>query len=433
MRVKVVCVGDELLDGRATDTNSTYIGGECAGAGARVMATYVVPDDVEAIENAVRAAAADADLVVVSGGLGPTLDDVTRDALARATHAVLVEDPGARARLEAKLTRAGRALDPINARQALFPAGADVLPNALGTADAFSASVGGARVVCLPGVPRELHGLFERFVRPTLPGAARPTWSIAAAGLAESRVAQRVEALGLGDAFAVSWLASLGLVRVRLSHDDPAALAEASARVSEALAPFALPGRASGVAEAVRDRCDAEGLRVVTAESCTGGLIAAALTELAGSSTFVEGGVVSYANAAKHALLGVDPALIATHGAVSGEVAAAMAAGALARSGAQAAVAVTGIAGPGGGSDEKPVGTVWIAAQGPRGAALGHFGFGDRGRATVRALTVTAALRMLERTIAGAAGDLAGYSGLRRLWAGDGGEQIWANPHVTSG
>jgi nicotinamide-nucleotide amidase len=355
-------VGHEVLDGRVQDTNAPRVGALCRSRGLTLREIRTVPDELDAIATAIRDLARIADLVVISGGCGPTTDDLTREAMARAAGVPLVEDPGTVARLEAFFAGRGWPMPANNLRQAAFPAGARILQSEVGTADACLLTLDGTPVVSLPGVPREFEALLAQWVVPMLPevpARARRSWCLMGAG--ESAVGAAVEGLGLPPALAVSYRASWPTVHVELSTDadgEQRLLEEAGARVDDALAPWRIGG--SDPADALIRGLTAQGMRVALAESCTGGLLAAALIERPGASAWVERGWVTYANAAKVEALGVPWQLIETAGAVSGEVAAAMADGALARSMADMALSVTGIAGPEGGSADKPVGTVWF-------------------------------------------------------------------------
>lgn len=415
MRISLLCVGDELLDGRVLDTNARYLGQRLAEFNQRLVSIRTVGDDEATIGAAVIAAIAECDLLVVSGGLGPTRDDVTRQAIAAAANVELLEDPGAKQRLQAFYTSRGRVLDAINQRQALVPDGATLHPNLLGTAEPFETKIGAAAVLALPGVPREYTAIIDAVVLPRITGSSAVTHTLTFAGIAESRVAAWVESFGGAYRATISYLADFPYVRLRIRADDDAEIAALREHVAGLGAAWLLPSPARSAAEAVRDRCASRRRRIATAESCTGGLIARELTELAGSSRFFERGVVTYSNEAKTELLGVDAELIVRDGAVSATVAAAMAEGLLARAPVDAVVAVTGIAGPGGGSDEKPVGTVFLAASSAEGTVVIAAFFGGRTRTMVRELTACLALRLLELQIDGDPMTLANFAGVRSM------------------
>lgn len=419
MRIALLCVGDELLDGRVLDRNAAWIGQNLANRGLRLRTTRTVGDDVPEIAGAASALADTHDLLIVSGGLGPTLDDLTREALAQATHCRAVETPEAFARLEAKYARRGRTLDPVNRRQAAIPEGARLLPSDVGTADAFALRLNRCRVVALPGVPRELHALFEQYVAPDLPAFEMHSAALTLFGVAESRVGALVEALEPDPGVRISYLAQFPWVRVRASG-PPHLTHEIDAVVGglrRNAARFSLPGPARTAAEALRDRLVADGIRVAVAESCTGGSLARDLTDLPGASGWFDRGVVTYSNAAKTELLDVSEGLLAEFGAVSQQTAVAMATGLRARSGVEATVSVTGIAGPAGGTPQKPVGTVWFAACSAVGTSSLQARFVDRDRDEIRVLSSAMALRLLERHLAGQVDDLRDAIGVVEVWA----------------
>lgn len=360
----MLCVGDELLDGRIADLNAQHLGAYGARVGWSLAEVRFVDDDPERIADHVRTMTASPTILVVSGGLGPTSDDRTREAVAAAVGVPLEEDDDARERLRARFEAWGVTMADTNLRQAAFPAGARVHPSAHGTADAFVVERGPSRIVCLPGVPREFNALSAEI----LPGfgyeaAPRERAFLTVIGIGESSVAERIEALPLPDAVALSYLANWPIVRIGVSapegHEDT--VEEARTLIAEQLSSHRTPGDALTLPDALGAVLRARGATVATAESCTGGLIASQITDTPGASSYFERGWVVYANSAKTDALGVPSALFDTHGAVSAPVAAAMAHGARERADADVAVAVSGIAGPGGGTAEKPVGLVYLA------------------------------------------------------------------------
>lgn len=413
----LVAVGDELLSGRTVDTNSAWLGRALATAGAPVLRRFTVGDNEPDIMEVLGAALSVADLVVVTGGLGPTHDDRTLDAVARFLGRPLEVDQGILDTLRNRfLSRGYVEFPPNNARQARVPRGAEVLPNARGSAPGLMLEADGRWVVLLPGVPGEMETLMDREVLPRLHrrlgGRLRPVHArvIRTTGVAESVLAGRVEAvIGRGDwgPVAVAFLPRTTGVEIRLTAqeegDGGAGVVESLLEEAERrLAPlvdgyrYAGPDLVDDVAEALQEG----GVRMATAESCTGGLLGKRLTDRPGSSAWYVGGVVAYDNAVKSGLLGVDPGLLDVHGAVSEPVARAMARGVAERLGVEVGVAVTGVAGPGGGTEEKPVGTVWMAVQvGERGSAtLARF-TGDR--RDVRERSAQGALHLLLRVLEG--------------------------------
>ena len=401
-RAAFVAVGSELLRAQRVDTNSLLAVRLGAGCGLTFVEKRVVEDDEAAIAAAVSELARRVELLVVSGGLGPTADDVTREGVARAFGLRIGRHASLEHALEARYRHSGRAMPAIAARMADVIEGAEVLPNPQGTAPGQLIEFEGCTIVLLPGVPREFETIFATHFVPRLARAGHTAVrTLHLAGVYESQVEERVSHLYAAHGReAITILAGKGVVDLVLtaSGDGAEVRLAAMERDFAAVAGDDLFGRDSDTLAAVvlallRER----GWRLAAAESCTGGMIGALLTSVPGSSDVFVGGVVAYSNELKHNLLGVAEELLGAHGAVSAEVAAAMADGAAAL-GAECAVAVTGIAGPAGGSEEKPVGTVHISVRTPlvRRTLSRRFP-GDR--AFVRELTANVALDRLRRAI----------------------------------
>jgi len=370
---RVLAVGDELLSGVQLDTNSSWLAGELARHGLVTLGAEVVRDDESAIAAAVRRALGEAELLVVTGGLGPTLDDVTRHGVAAAFGRELDLDESALADVRAWFARRKVAMSDTNQRQALFPRGATVIPNRHGTAPGFRLEAGGRAVVVLPGPPRELQGMWKDEVLPWLAASGRarpplPVRSFYLFGLSESLFAERAGAWMEREAeplIGVTAREGVLSVTLRAVSAEPARLAALEARAAEVRARFSdeLYSESDWELERVLvEALRARGARVALAESCTGGLVQALLTSVPGASAVFRQGWVTYSDEAKQASLGVARATLATHGAVSRAVAEEMALGAARLSGAELTLAVTGIAGPDGGTPEKPVGLVWLAS-----------------------------------------------------------------------
>ncbi len=404
----ILAIGDELTLGQTLDTNSPLISRRLSELGVVVIEHATVEDDLDRIAATIARLASESDLLVITGGLGPTADDLTRDALARAMNDQLVRDEAALSRLEAWFARKGRSMPERNRVQANRPSRGRCVTNEHGTAPGIAAELGPCDVWCLPGPPRELVPMFEREIAPSvrpLPGRVIRTRTLPTFGLGESIVAERLgELMDRARNPMVGTTASKGVVTCRLRYDargtdDDAtrALDACEASIRDRLGPAVLRtgGASESLVEVTAELLRARGDTVCTVESCTGGLLGAALTELAGSSAFYAGGFVTYTNDLKTRLAGVDPETLAAHGAVSAPVARAMALGGLERTGADHALGITGIAGPGGGSDSKPVGTVWIARASAAGSTdIRRFVFsGDRD--AVRAWSWRTALGML--------------------------------------
>jgi nicotinamide-nucleotide amidase len=418
MRVEIVAVGTELLLGDVVNTNAAWLGQKLAAAGLDVRRTVVVGDNVPRIAEAIRAAAVDADAVIVSGGLGPTEDDVTRDALARVAEVELFRDPDAEENIRASYAAAGRVEVPLVAlRMANLPLGATPLGNAAGTAPGVRMEVGDAVVYLVPGVPVEMGEMVSSYVLPELiTRAGEPAVLVSrvlhTVGLGEPAVAERLGALFArlerpdGDGrVTLAYLASRGQVRVRLTVK--AATREAAL---ERLAPVEAEARSllgdvvygvdGDTLDAVVHRLlAARGATVTVAESLTGGLLGGALTAMAGSSATFGGGVTAYTEDVKASVLGVPGELLALHGPVHPDVALAMAKGVRERLRGTYGLATTGVAGPEEHGGHR-VGTVHLAVVGPDGSDVDSLLLhGDR--EGVRERAVIAALDLLRRHVIG--------------------------------
>ena len=412
-RVAVVAVGSELLTLGRTDTNSPHICAAVQRAGLVISSTTVVGDDLDDLTDALRHGLARAELVICTGGLGPTDDDRTREAATTVVGLPMHEDAGVLVAIRERFGRRGLTMPEINRRQALVPAGATIVPNPRGTAPGLWIPAGPRAVLLLPGPPREMEPMLEHalvaHIAPRWGGGLTVQRALVVAGRSESWVDERAQPIygpWRNETMPVSTtiLASLGTIELHLSchGDDAAAMARrldaGVAALAEGLGADVVSRDGHSLEQTVGELLMARGWRVALAESCTGGLATTRLTEVAGSSAYVDRAVVSYSNAAKVEALGVPEALLAAHGAVSEAVAAAMAEGMRARAGVDVAVAITGIAGPGGATAEKPVGLVCFAVAGPRGTEVWTARFtGDR--AVIRSLAATTALDQLRRFI----------------------------------
>jgi nicotinamide-nucleotide amidase len=402
-RVGIVATGDELSNGSAVDTNSAAIAQRLFELGFEAERFVVLGDDEDALAATLLDLASRCDAVVVTGGLGPTLDDVTRAAAARAAGVDLVLSERSLEELRAWFAARSRNFPASNERQAWFPRGAKILANPHGTAPGFACEIGGALVFALPGPPREMQPMLEADVVPRLlhlRGAVAPrAATLYLFGLAEGAFADlcgpwmaRTEDPLLGVT------ARGGVLTARIvARGDEAAFAprvEAfRARFAEWIFSEEDPDPAFALGRVLLEKK----FSVAVAESCTGGLVAEKLTRVPGISAVFDRGFVTYSDRAKTELLGVDPALVRAKGAVSREVAEAMASGAAKSAGARLAVSVTGIAGPDGGSEAKPVGLVWFATA-RDGATVAHERrFGVRGRELIREFAANTALDLVRR------------------------------------
>jgi nicotinamide-nucleotide amidase len=411
-RAEIIAAVSELLTPHRLDTNSLYLTGRLNELGVVLAGKCVVGDDRRAMAEVFGQAIARADLVIVTGGLGPTADDVTRDAVSEVLGRTLEENQEILTAIRQRFDRRGLKMPEVNRRQALVPSGAVVLANAFGTAPGLLLEADGRMVVLLPGPPRELRPMFETHVEPRI--AARTGGRrvlrrvIKITGRSESQVEELAfpvySTFGTSDApVETTILAAPGQIELHVSAagSDVTALArtleDAVARLEVAVgsAVFSTDGRS--LEAVVGAGLKARGWRIAAAESCTGGGLLSRLTDVPGSSAWVQGGVIAYANDVKVEQLDVPATLIAAHGAVSEPVAQAMAEGVRRRLRADVGVAITGIAGPDGGSTEKPVGTVVIATSGPNAGVRSFLFPGDR--EAIRRFATTAALEMVRQTL----------------------------------
>ncbi|MFH2005311.1 MAG: nicotinamide-nucleotide amidohydrolase family protein [bacterium] len=369
LRVTILIVGDELLAGEIADRNGPFFAEQLTGRGFRVQEVRILPDETDTLTDAVRGALAHSTLTVVCGGLGPTSDDRTTEAVALALGRETVRDEDAWQHIRGIFGMRNIEPPPGNEKQAFIPTGAEVLPNLRGTAPGYLVTEGASAIAVLPGPPRENRPLFTDVLLPRLADLSGDaplleTRVFRVFGLPESEVGSRLRGVEARfPALRFGYQARFPEILVKIRHDTatrgPAEAAAGALR--EALAPHLYVEGDTTLPEVLGRSLERRALRIVTAESCTGGLAAKLLTDIPGSSAWMERGFVTYTNAAKIELLGVDEALLADHGAVSEPVAEAMLAGALERSPADVGVAITGIAGPTGGTADKPVGTVCIA------------------------------------------------------------------------
>jgi len=412
MKAELLAIGSELLGPLRAETNSLWITERLLDAGIEVTARTTLADDLALVESAFRAALARADVVIATGGLGPTADDLTREGAAAALGRALRRDEAILEALRARFARFQRPMAPTNAQQADLIEGAEALPNARGTAPGQIVEQDGRVLVLLPGPPGEMKPMFDEQVLPRLRARAgasrvvrRRVLKIAAMG--ESDVDQRAAPVyGRFENPKTTILGAAGQVELHLvARGDDEADAERRIETLAVELRAALPGRffsedGRELPEVVVALLRERGQRIGLAESCTGGLLAARLTGVPGASLVLERGFVTYANRAKVEALGVDPALLERHGAVSEEVAAAMAAGARRVAEADVGVGITGIAGPDGGTVEKPVGLVYVAIDGAAGSRVRRAVFpGARDR--VRHQATQVALEMVRRGILG--------------------------------
>ena len=410
----IIAVGSELLTPDRTDTNSLFLTRELNELGVSVRYKMIVGDERDDLAHALRTAIPQADLVVVTGGLGATADDITRETVASVFDLPLQENAGVVSALRDRFAARGLEMPDINRRQALIPKGAVALGNDHGTAPGLFLEHEGTLCVVLPGPPRELHPMFREVaaarLAPHSGGRGIFRRVLIVAGRTESHVEEAAQPVysrwrGRSPAVHTSILASLGQIELHLSTAGTGAaeadrvLTAATAELAEVLGTNLVSTDGSPLEGVVGRLLVQRESAVAVAESCTGGLIASRLTDIPGSSAYVHSGWVVYSNEAKTQLLGVDPQLIADHGAVSEPVAEAMAVGARQRAGVEYALGVTGIAGPDGGSTDQPVGTVYIALVSPNAVSRVRRLQLPGERERVKCQASQAALDMLRRVL----------------------------------
>jgi nicotinamide-nucleotide amidase len=417
MRIEVVTVGDELLLGYTLDSNAAHLARELAALGVEIVRRSTCGDDAATIAETVREALDRTGAVITTGGLGPTSDDLTKPSIAVLFGREMVLDEEhldwMRRRWAARWPE--RPMPDANRQQAMLPEGARKLVNHHGSAPGiWLEDERGRWVAMLPGVPREMRGMLADTLMPLIADRVGDVQRVVrsrtlrSTGVAESRVAELVATIpgGVG-AVELAYLPTVDGVDLRVTVRNlapdaaDARLEEAAARLRSVLGDAIYGEGDADLAAVVLDLCRARGITVGMAESCTGGMLGERLTAIPGSSDVVRGGIIAYANDVKRSLLGVNSGALDAHGAVSEPVVRAMASGARKLLGVDAALAITGIAGPGGGSAEKPVGTVWIALdlRGDVEAVLLRL-WGDR--AEIRQRSAQGALNLLRRALLGA-------------------------------
>ena len=408
MKIEVINTGTELLLGNTLNTHGAWFGRELFMLGLRISRQTTVPDG-DAIRESLEESIARADAVIVTGGLGPTSDDLTREITAEVLGLQLITDEAALRSLEGFFALRGRAMVEANLKQALCPVGADILPNPNGTAPGIYVPPrlngrSNCAVFLLPGPPRELYPMYHAEVAPRLRAlggidSIHEALVLKFTGVGESDFHQGIDArLAEVPGLEYGYCAHIGEVDLRLIG-SASAMETGRLIALEYFAPFLISDDGASMEKTVVRLLKAKGMTFATAESCTGGLIANRITNVPGSSEVFTHGFVTYANEAKTGMLGVPPEDIEAHGAVSEVVARRMAEGALRASGACIAVSVTGIAGPGGGSEEKPVGTAWIGLA-ARGAATEAFRiYHPRNRKDFKLATSQAALEAVRRKL----------------------------------
>ncbi|MBM3450198.1 MAG: competence/damage-inducible protein A [Armatimonadetes bacterium] len=411
VRAEIISVGTELLLGQITDTNATHICQRLAEAGVAVFYRQTVGDNQARVQEAFRNAWQRADLVLFTGGLGPTEDDLTKESVAAELGVPMVEHQASMRHLEAYFARRNRTLTPNQRRQAMLPEGADPIPNALGSAPGVLWNRDGRIIAMVPGVPREMRGMVDEAILPALRARG---WIadevirsrvVRTIGVGEGALEDQIKDLLKTSNPTIAPLVHQGEVHLRVTGrgkpGEVDRLLDAGERLLRDRLGDVVYGLDTTTLEgAIGVLLAASGKTVAVAESCTGGLIGHRLTRIAGSSAYFLGGVVAYANDVKSDMLGVPKETLAAHGAVSSETAEAMARGVRERLGADYGLSVTGIAGPGGGTDEKPVGLVYLSLANGGGVRIVRQDYGtEPGREGIKYNASQAALNLLRRAL----------------------------------
>ncbi|HEY7547401.1 MAG TPA: competence/damage-inducible protein A [Blastocatellia bacterium] len=407
LKAEIIAIGSELLTPHRIDTNSLWLTGKLSSIGIQVHIKTIVGDDESRLEETIRDALRRSDVIISTGGLGPTEDDVTRKVFSRVTARQLVLDYDVLAGIRHRLTSRGYHMTPNNERQALIPRGAVVMPNPNGTAPGIKMEQEGKLIFLLPGPPRENQPMFDDYVMPDLErkshGVRIATRTLKVVGIGESQLDDKIAPiynqytnptttiLFTDSEIEIHLTASAASLERAQELVD-----ELADKLEEAIGDKLYSTRGESLEQVIGDRLRVKRYTIATAESCTGGLVAERITSVPGASDYFVGSIVSYSNEAKMRLLGVGAELLEKHGPVSGEVAEAMARGVKEWTGATIGVSVTGLAGPGGGSEAVPVGTVYVGIADDVGAANRRMTLpGDRH--LIRWRASTAALEMIRR------------------------------------
>lgn len=409
MNIAILTTGDEVMAGNIADTNAAWLSDKCWLMGHIVILHLAVGDDKNAISDALKYASKKADVIIVSGGLGPTVDDITIESASKFFNLKMVLNEKVWNGIKTFFKKINRECSPNNKRQAMLPQGAIPLENSVGTAPGLRLSHHNVEYFFVPGVPKEMKHIFKDSISPWLKENSETSGYhqkfLKCFGLPEAtfdEMIKGVEFKGVNLSFRVSFPeVNIKLVsRMKDQGLAEEAVERAADKIKEILGIYIYAENDVSLEETVGNILKSKGIKLALAESCTGGLIANRITNISGASEYFERGNITYSNASKTELLGVSEDIIKKYGAVSHEVATAMAGGALAKSNAQVSLAVTGVAGPNGGSKEKPVGTVYIAIDGPNGTICKKHLY-PRDRLGFKDIVATLALDMLRRYLLG--------------------------------
>jgi nicotinamide-nucleotide amidase len=373
-KVHLLLTGNELMTGDIVDSNSAMIAQQCKAIGMKISRKVTLADDLHLLAEEIITLTKDADVLIINGGLGPTTDDLTAQALALATKRPLEQHQVALAHLESWCLQRNAHLNQANLKQAILPKNCDIIANRVGSAVGFSLLLNNCQIFCTPGVPSELKIMLDEQIIPILKSqsslsAEMDITRLQLFGIGESTLQELLvkEFPNWPDEVEVGFRAASPLIELKLTIEKHQHLPLKVQLIDEIKALLndhiieEIKGKSHSLAELVLQLCQQKQLKITTAESCTGGLIASELTKVSGASASFEAGFVTYSNSMKNKLLNVDKSILAQYGAVSEQTVRAMAHGALAAAEADLVIAVSGIAGPDGGSNDKPVGSVWIA------------------------------------------------------------------------
>jgi nicotinamide-nucleotide amidase len=405
MNISIVSIGNELLIGQVINTNAAWLGERLSELGIAVIRALTVGDEYQAIQDALAYCLRDSQMVITTGGLGPTKDDISKKAIADLFHKSLNWHQPSFDRLEAYFIKRNYPISEAHRAQCFMPEGAQVLENDLGTAPGLRLHHEGKDCYMLPGVPYEMKHLFERHILPEVHLSSDQVYfkkTFHTAGTGETVISDHITVFedNLPENASIAYLPSLGTVRVRLNARgvDEATFTKWTSSLKELLKPWLFGEDDTSLQRSVIELLKSNGLELVLAESCTGGNIASILVGEPGVSSVFKGSAVVYSNELKHQLLGVPMDVIDSYGAVSEEVVSAMVKGALKHLGGDIAAAVSGIAGPDGGTEEKPVGTVWLAV-GNKDHLFTHKVYFNKDRTRNIAFSTITALNMIRRFV----------------------------------
>jgi len=408
LKISLLLTGNELMSGDIVDSNSAMLAEQLSRHGGSIFYKATVGDDLALLEQEIERISALSDVLVVNGGLGPTVDDMTAEALSNVLGVALVEHPQAMHDLKAWCELKNIAFTSSNAKQAVLPEGIELVHNRTGSAPGFTVSHNACQIFCTPGVPSELRHMFLEEILPRIPLNASSNIKrlrFRMFGMGESGIQQRIlnSELSIPPEIELGFRASLPMLELKLQasrKEDYPALERTADSLKGLFGAHIVTEDDRPIARVVLDLLMAQSKRVTFAESCTGGLISSMLTEQNGSSQVFDAGFVTYSNEMKTDMLGVSPETLNEHGAVSEPVVQHMLAGALSRSGADLGVAVSGIAGPSGGTEDKPVGTVWVAWGGAENIQSHCFYF-PMGRKRFQVMVAALAFDLVRRELLG--------------------------------